>query len=126
RNCAAFGVSGIIAAESSCSPYLRRAVRASMGTVFKIPVLETPSLVRTLQELKQVGVKCIAAHPHTNEKRITQADFRGPTCIVLGAEGTGLSPEILVECDEVVVIPMHAEVDSLNVGAAGAVFLYEA
>jgi tRNA G18 (ribose-2'-O)-methylase SpoU len=126
RNCAAFGVSGIIAAESSCSPYLRRAVRASMGTVFKIPVLETPSLLRALQELKQVGVKCIAAHPHTDERRITEADFRGPTCIVLGAEGTGLSPEILAACDEAVLIPMHAEVDSLNVGAAGAVFLYEA
>lgn len=126
RNCVAFGASGIIAAESSCSPYLRRAVRSSMGTVFKLPVLETPSLLRTLQELKKVGVKTVAAHPHTTQRRIAEADFRGPTCIVLGAEGTGISPEILAVCDESVVIPMHAEVDSLNVGAAGAVFLYEA
>jgi tRNA G18 (ribose-2'-O)-methylase SpoU len=126
RNCAAFGVSGIITAESSCSPYLRRAVRSSMGTVFKLPVLETPSLLRTLQELKQVGVRCIAAHPHTNQRRITEANLREPTCIVLGAEGNGLTRETLAVCDEAVVIPMDAEVDSLNVGAAGAVFLYEA
>jgi tRNA G18 (ribose-2'-O)-methylase SpoU len=126
RNCVAFGASGIIAAESSCSPYLRRAVRSSMGTVFKLPVLETPSLLRTLQELKQVGVKTIAAHPHTNQRRISEADLRRPTCIVLGAEGTGITPEILAACDEAVVIPMSAGVDSLNVGAAGAVFLYEA
>jgi tRNA G18 (ribose-2'-O)-methylase SpoU len=126
RNCAAFGVSGIITAETSCSPYLRRAVRSSMGTVFKLPVLETPSLLATLQELKQSGVKCVAAHPHTTQRQITEADLRGPTCIVLGAEGGGLTPETLAACDEAVVIPMHAEVDSLNVGAAGAVFLYEA
>jgi tRNA G18 (ribose-2'-O)-methylase SpoU len=126
RNCAAFGVSGIITAESSCSPYLRRAVRSSMGTVFKLPALETTSLLGALQELKQAGVKCIAAHPHTNQRRIPDADFRGPTCIVLGAEGNGLTPETLAICDEAVVIPMHSEVDSLNVGAAGAVFLYEA
>jgi tRNA G18 (ribose-2'-O)-methylase SpoU len=126
RNCVGFGASGIIAAESSCSPYLRRAVRSSMGTVFKLPVLETPSLLGTLQELKQAGVKTVAAHPHTTQRRISEADFRGPTCIVLGAEGTGISPKILAACDEAVVIPMQAEVDSLNVGAAGAVFLYEA
>ena len=126
RNCVAFGASGIIAAESSCSPYLRRAVRSSMGTVFKLPVLETPSLLRTLRDLKRARVKTIAAHPHTTQRRISEADFRGPTCVVLGAEGAGISPEILAECDEAVVIPMHAEVDSLNVGAAGAVFLYEA
>lgn len=126
RNCVAFGASGIIAAESSCSPYLRRAVRSSMGTVFKLPVLETPSLLRTLQDVKRAGIKTIAAHPQTTQCRISTADFRGPTCIVLGAEGAGISPRILAECDEAVVIPMHAAVDSLNVAAAGAVFLYEA
>jgi tRNA G18 (ribose-2'-O)-methylase SpoU len=126
RNCVAFGASGIIAAESSCSPYLRRAVRSSMGTVFKLPVLETPSLLRTLQELRRMNVKLIAAHPHTDRRCIADANFRGPTCIVLGAEGTGISAEILSACDEEVAIPMQADVDSLNVGAAGAVFLYEA
>ena len=126
RNCVAFGASGIVVAESSCSPYLRRAVRSSMGTVFKLPVHETSSFLRTLQELKQIGVKIIAAHPHTVQTRIHNADLRGPTCIVLGAEGTGITSEILAACDEAVVIPMHAEVDSLNVGVAGAVFLYEA
>jgi tRNA G18 (ribose-2'-O)-methylase SpoU len=126
RNCAAFGASGIIAAETSCSPYLRRAVRSSMGTVFKLPVLETSSLTRTLEELKQVGVKIVAAHPHTQQRTIADADLRGSTCIVLGAEGNGLSNEVLALCDDAVLIPMAANVDSLNVGAAGAVFLYEA
>lgn len=126
RNCAAFGAHGIIAGESSCSPYLRRAVRSSMGAVFKLPVLETPSLKQSLRELKAAGVKTIAAHPHTNQSKVNDTDFRGPTCIVLGAEGNGIAPDILAECDEAVVIPISPEVDSLNVGAAGAIFLYEA
>jgi tRNA G18 (ribose-2'-O)-methylase SpoU len=126
RNCVAFGASGIITAESSCSPYLRRAVRSSMGTVFKLPALEAASLLATLRELKRAGVKIVAAHPHANELKVSAADFRGPLCIVLGAEGNGISPEILAACDQAVAIPMRAEVDSLNVGAAGAVFLYEA
>jgi len=126
RNCVAFGASGIIAAENSCSPYLRRSVRASMGAVFKLAVVETPSLLGTLGEMKKFGVKTIAAHPHTDQLRITEADLRGPTCIVLGAEGAGINPEILAACDEAVVVPMQSEVDSLNVSAAGAVFLYEA
>lgn len=126
RNCVAFGADGLLVGETSCSPYLRRAVRSSMGTIFKFPILETSSLVNTIQRLKGAGVRSVAAHPHTNQRRISEANFKGPVCIALGAEGTGLTKDLQSACDEAVVIPMAAEVDSLNVGAAGAVFLYEA
>jgi tRNA G18 (ribose-2'-O)-methylase SpoU len=126
RNCAAFGVDGLIAGETSCSPYLRRSVRASMGTIFKMPAIEAVSLVEVLRELKKLGIRCVAAHPHTDQRRISDANLREPTCIVLGAEGNGLSAELLEACDEAVLIPMQGGVDSLNVGTAGAVFLYEA
>lgn len=126
RNCVAFGADGLIVGETCCSPYLRRAVRSSMGTVFKLPTLETTSLIDVVGQLKSSGVKCLAAHPHTTQQRISQANFRGGACIILGAEGNGLTPRLLEMCDEKVVIPMQKEVDSLNVGAAGAVFLYEA
>jgi|GEM_PF-118038 len=126
RNCVAFGVDGLLVGETCCSPYLRRAVRSSMGTIFKLPVLETPSLANTLAQLKTAGIHCAAAHPHTTQRRIDEADFRTPHCILLGAEGTGLTPAMLDACDEAVLIPMQQEVDSLNVATAGAVFLYEA
>ena len=126
RNCVAFGADGLLSGETSCSPYLRRSVRSSMGTVFKLPVLETKSLLATLGELKARGIRCIAAHPHTEKRGISAANFRGPTCLILGSEGTGLTPQLLDICDETVVIPMQREVDSLNVGTAGAIFLYEA
>ena len=68
----------------------------------------------------------VAAHPHTDQRTLSQADFTGDSCVVFGSEGNVLSPEVLAACDEAVAIPMAAGVDSLNVGAAAAVFLYEA
>jgi len=126
RNCAAFRVQGLIVGETSSSPYLRRAVRNSMGTLFDLPVFETGDLVATLRSLRAAGVRCIAAHPHTEQRILPKADLRGDVCLVFGSEGSGLSPAVLAACDEAVAIPMPPNVDSLNVGAAAAVFLYEA
>lgn len=126
RNVAAFGAQAIIVNHTCCSPYLRRAVRSSMGTIFKLPVIETYNLAELLVRLRQLGLRCIAAHPHTDRRTLDQADFTRDCCIVLGAEGPGLSEDVLAACDEAVAIPMHQQVDSLNVGTAGAIFLYEA
>jgi tRNA G18 (ribose-2'-O)-methylase SpoU len=134
RNCAAFGAQALIVGETSSSPFLRRAVRNSMGAIFKLPVVElrstghahAPKLVDALRQLRAAGVRCLAAHPHTERKYLAQADFTGDCCIVFGSEGNGLSPAVLAACDEAVAVPMANGVDSLNVGAAAAVFLYEA
>ena len=143
RNCVAFGVQALIVGETSSSPFLRRAVRNSMGTIFQLPVIElaklglrhkfttkshatNTTLPECLKELRSRGVRCIAAHPHTDKKVLPQADFSGHCCLVFGSEGEGISPTVLESCDEAVAIPMPPAVDSLNVGAAAAVFLYEA
>lgn len=126
RNSAAFGVQGLILGETCGSAYLRRAVRSSMGTVFKLPVMESTSLAATLKTLRDQGVHCIAAHPHTDQRVLSQANFAQDCCIVFGSEGNGISPAVLAACDDAVVIPMHGGVDSLNVGSAAAAFLYEA
>ena len=126
RNCAAFGTHALIVGETSSSPFLRRAVRNSMGTIFQLPIVETDSLTKSLETLRQNGVRCLAAHPHTEKKFLSQADFTGDCCIVFGSEGNGLSPAVLAACDEAVAIPMADGVDSLNVAASAAVFLYEA
>ena len=125
RNCVAFGVSALIAGETCSSLFLRRTVRNSMGALFKLPMLESANLVRTLGELRANGIKCIAAHPRPDGKALSQADFAGDCCVVFGSEGHGISPEVLAACDEAVAIPMLNEVDSLNVSAAAAVFFYE-
>ena len=126
RNCAAFGAQALIVDDSSASPFLRRSVRNSMGTIFKLPIVEAESLVGALAKLRSSGVRVIAAHPQPEQRSIHAMEFRRDCCVVFGSEGPGLSPEVLAACDEAVAIPMDAEVDSLNVGSAAAVFLYEA
>lgn len=126
RNCAAFGVQALIVGETSSTPYMRRSVRNSMGTIFKLPIVETPSLVETLRQLRQRGIRCIAAHGQARSVTLAQCNLATDCCIILGGEGYGVSEAVRKECDELVSIPMANEVDSLNVSNAGAVFLYEA
>ena len=127
RNCAAFDVDALLVGETSSSPYLRRAVRNSMGTVFTLPVVHLSSLVDSLGELrKHHKMRVIAAHPHAEPSAPHQAAMKGDCCIVLGSEGEGLRSSVLAACDDMVAIPMRDGVDSLNVASASAVFLYEA
>jgi len=126
RNCAAFDVQGLITGETCTSPFLRRAVRASMGTIFHLQVIETQNLVGTLSHLRSQGIRCVAAHPHVTGKELAQAHLQSDCCLVFGSEGYGLAAETLAVCDESVAIPMAPGVDSLNVGSSAAVFLYEA
>ena len=126
RNCAAFSAHGLIVGETCSSPFLRRAVRSSMGTIFQLPIVESPSLVESLRVLRKHGVRCIAAHPRDHLKPVWRTDFTKPCCIVFGSEGYGISTGVLNLCDEAVAIPMRPTVDSLNVGSAAAAFLYEA
>jgi len=125
RNCAAFDVQALVVGETSASPFLRRAVRISMGTVFQLPIVESQVLSETLCGLRRRGVRCFAAHPHAKGRSLSFADFSGDCCIAFGSEGYGLSPNVLAACDEAIAVPMPATVDSLNVGSAAAVFLYE-
>ena len=127
RNCAAFDVDALLVGETSSSPYLRRAVRNSMGTVFTLPVVHPANLVEAIEDLKSNHhMRVVAAHPHTEQTLIHQASLSVDCCVVFGSEGVGISAAVLAACDEAVAIPMQEGIDSLNVGSASAVFLYEA
>lgn len=126
RNCAAFNVQALIVGETCSSPFLRRSVRSSMGTIFQLPVVEVQNLTQSLRELSRLGIRTVAAHPRAEGCTLAKADFSGDCCIVFGSEGYGIRPDVLAACDQAIAIPMPPSVDSLNVGAAAAVFLYEA
>lgn len=151
RNCVAFGVQALLVGETCASPFLRRAVRNSMGTIFQLPVVEVgtarcavqpaatmrqrgessqrddpASLADALRDLRADGIRCVAAHPPATGKTLSHAGLSDDCCLVFGSEGHGISAPVLAACDEAVAIPMAAGVDSLNVGSATAVFLYEA
>lgn len=125
RNAAAFGATALLVGENCVSPYLRRAVRNSMGAIFGIPVVLSTNLGQDLERLFALGVRRLAAHPHHHRRLLSQAEWTGPTCLVLGSEGHGIRPEILERCDEWIAIPMARGVDSLNVASASAVFFHE-
>ncbi len=125
RNCAAFGVQAVLAGETSCSPYVRRAVRNSMGGVFTTEVVHAKSLRESLELLTQkFSFSIIAAHPHTaTTVDAIQAD--GNVCVVFGAEDSGISEDVKRLATQLIAIPMREGIDSLNVGSSSAVLLHE-
>ena len=126
RDCAAFGAHIFIAGETCGSPFQRRAVSGSMGTVFAQPLVRVGNLAATLTALRARGVRCLAAHPRADAKKLSAVDLRGDCCLVFGAEGPGLTPPVLAACDDMVEIPMPSHMNSLNVAVAAGIFLYEA
>ena len=125
RNAAGLGAHGIVVGATSCSPFLTRAIRTSMCTVFRTPVVEPVDLVAALGRLRAAGVACVAAHPAPTARPVETVDLRGDVCVVFGAEGDGISAAVLAACDVAAALPMAGDVDSLNVGSASAAMLYE-
>ena len=126
RSCAAFGAHILIVGETCGSPFQRRAVAGSMGTIFEQSVVRVENLVATLTTLRARGVRCLAAHPRHDAKKLAAVDLRDDCCLLFGAEGPGLTANALAACDDMVEIPMPSHMNSLNVAVATGVFLYEA
>jgi tRNA G18 (ribose-2'-O)-methylase SpoU len=97
-----------------------------MGTIFEQPVVRVDNLVATLADLRAGGVRCLAAHPRHDAKKLATVDLRGDCCLLFGAEGPGLTAAALAACDDMVEIPMPSHMNSLNVAVAAGIFLYEA
>jgi RNA methyltransferase, TrmH family len=126
RSAGALGVQAVIVGPTSSSPYLRRAVRNSMGGVFKLPILHVPDLPDALRFLRDTWkVRLINPDPHA-PLDLDHADLGGNICIVLGNEEEGVSPDVRALPTERIAIRMQNDADSLNVASASAVFLYEA
>ena len=127
RNCTACGAAALIVGEKSADPWLRRAIRNSMGTVFKLPVIKSNSLADTLCTLRNTyKYKIYGAALGKNSTFLEDADFTGNVCLVFGNEGVGLSDTVLDVCDATVKIPMAEGVDSFNVACASAIMIYNA
>ncbi len=124
RNCACFGVDAFIVLPTSCDPYLRRSVRNSMGNIFNLPIVYISDINNEMGKLKSCGIKVYGAHPGKKSSDIRTITFADKKCIVFGAEGDGISQDVLALCDELAAIPMKEGVDSLNVASASAVMLY--
>ena len=126
RNCAACGINTLIIGETTGDPYLRRAVRNSMGNVFKLSVVYSRNLGQSLRELStRFGFTNFAAHPKPDSISLDNVLFTGDCCMVLGNEADGISNAILDTCAKAITIPMREGIDSFNVACASAIIFYE-
>ena len=118
------GADAVIVCDSATDLNNPNVIRASIGTLFYLPVAEATS-EETIAFLKKQGVKVLSAVPDA-ETVYTDVDLAGPVAIVVGAEDTGLSSRWKTSADLNVKIPMRGKNDSLNVSVSAAILLYEA
>jgi len=124
RSAECAGAHGLIVPLKNAAPVNSEAIRSSAGALTAIPVCRVGSIRNTLKQLQADGYKIVAA-TEKSRKLLYDADFTGPTAIVMGNEERGISREVLKLCDEQIAIPMIGHIESLNVSAAAAVMLFE-
>jgi len=125
RTAEAVGASGVAITPNTVDPFNAKAIRASMGSILRMPIVQSGEAVEFIGKCKQKGFQTVAT-VLTGDKTHFDVDFTKPTAIILGQEGAGLPPDVMTDIDLRVRIPMAATIDSLNVATATAVILYEA
>lgn len=125
RTAEAVGASGVAITPNTVDPYSAKAVRASMGSVLRLPVAHIGAIATFITACKQKGFQIVAT-VITGEKTHFDVALSKPTVVILGQEGSGLPAEIMSDVDQRVRIPMAKTIDSLNVATSAAVILYEA
>jgi RNA methyltransferase, TrmH family len=123
RTVDAVGASGVVLIGPCVDPYSREAVRATMGSIFNVPLVRAGPQ-EALSWAQQWPGDIVGAHLRAS------ADFRSaaylaPTLLLMGGEGPGLTPELAAACSRLVRIPMAGCIDSLNLAVATALMLYE-
>lgn len=124
RSAAAFGAHGVLVPERRAAGMTASAWKTSAGAAARIPVAQAVNLTRALQAYADAGCMVVGLAAD-GEVSLPQLDLAtGPLVLVVGSEGQGLSRLVAQTCDQLVSIPMHNHVESLNAGVAASVALY--
>ena len=124
RSAEAFGAAGVLLGENTVSAYNSKVVRASAGSIFRIPLLKQ-EFRTALPALRERGLRLLATSSHKGTP-LPETELTLPLVLLVGSEGAGLGREIMAQVDEVVAIPHSPKVESLNAGVAASIVLYEA
>jgi 23S rRNA (guanosine2251-2'-O)-methyltransferase len=119
------GVHAVIAPKDHAVGINATVAKVASGAAETVPYFMVTNLARTLGELKERSIWCLGLSDEATQT-LYQSDLKGPTALVLGAEGTGLRQLTRKTCDALVSIPMLGAVESLNVSVASGICLYEA
>lgn len=118
------GVDAIVIPERGSVSVTPVAVKTSAGALLHIPVCRVRSIAETVRFLHESGYKVVGATEKTRDN-YTQIDYTCPVAIVMGAEDTGISNEVLRSCDALGAIPILGHIGSLNVSVAAGIMMYE-
>lgn len=124
RSAEAFGAAALVVTEGTVSSFNPKAVRASAGSLFRLPVVRSESTT-AVAALRQRGFRLVSTSSHKGTP-LSEADLRGSVALFIGNEGAGLPRGLTQAMDETVVIPHSPRVESLNAGVATSIVLYEA
>ena len=125
RSAAAFGFDGVVLSADCADMYSVKALRGSMGAVFRLPVYVADDLRSFVRDMRQNGFKAYAAALRDDSVSLENAEFSEKLLLLIGNEGNGLEDATVAECDEVVRIPMAKGTESLNAAVAGGVLMWE-
>ena len=125
RSADAAGAQGVILLKGTADLYNQKTLRATMGSLFHIPVIEAESTGNVQRFAKTAGLQVIAGSPSAKQT-IISCNLTAPVVIAVGSESGGCSEELLSICDHVVKIPMPGLAESLNAAVAVSIMLYEA
>jgi TrmH family RNA methyltransferase len=121
----AASATGVIVDGLSADPWSWKALRAAMGSTFRVPIVRVPDLADQIAAWTRRGVRAAAADPAAATS-LYSADLRSDLVLMMGAEGVGLPAKLAALADLQIAIPMRRPVESLNVAVATALILYEA
>jgi 23S rRNA (guanosine2251-2'-O)-methyltransferase len=119
------GVDGLVICERRAADVTPAVCKASAGAVEHLRIARVGNLVTFLEAAKQAGCWCHGASADGGVA-YQQPDYTGGAVLVLGAEGRGIRRLVAQRCDDLVRLPLHGRIESLNVSAAAAVLVYEA
>jgi len=118
------GIDAIVIPQKGSVSISADAVKTSAGALSRLAICRTSNLIATAQYLRNSGLKLVAATEHTNNFYYT-ANLLGPIALIMGSEQTGISKPLLKEADDLVVIPLQGEIESLNVSVAAGILCFE-
>ncbi len=118
------GITGVIMSRQTVDIYNPKTIRATMGSVYRVPFLYTDDLMGMIQNLKKRGITVYASHL-SGTLEYDEMNYRKAGAFLIGNEGNGLSTEAAQSADFYIRIPMSGHVESLNAAVAAAILMYE-
>lgn len=125
RTAEAAGVHAVIAPKDRASGLTSTAIKISSGAAERLPFAQVTNIARLMKDLRQMGVWLVGTSGEA-DTTLFETELKGPLAIVLGAEGKGIRRLTREGCDQVMLIPMQGQTESLNVSVAAGVCLFEA